>query len=124
MPHMNELPLRKVFIAIDGHMKGPDLYAGPIGKRLNSCMELPVIAFMNLDIDEEFRRYLNQNVDLSTDQKYLRDIFVPLNTGNITSSMKTRSPCKLGYARCLTTENHFLHVYISTPDPSSTFISL
>ena len=67
--HMNELPLRKVVITIDGITKGPDLYAGPIGKRLNSCMELPVIEFSTIEIDKEFRIHLNQNVDLSTDQK-------------------------------------------------------
>ena len=87
-------------------------------------MELPVIEFTNIEIDEEFHRHFNQNVDLSTEQKYLRDIILSFNTGNITSSMKTRSPGKLGYARWLTTENRILRVYISTPDPSSKLISL
>ena len=33
--HLNELPLRHVFIYLDGTTKSPDKFAGPIGSQLN-----------------------------------------------------------------------------------------
>ena len=38
--HSNELPLRHLFLHLDGATTGPLGFYGPIGKALNSCMEL------------------------------------------------------------------------------------
>ena len=43
--HSNELPLRHLFLHLDGATIGPLGFYGPIGKALNSCMELAVVEF-------------------------------------------------------------------------------
>ena len=71
MLHANELPLRHLFSNLDGKTSGPRCFTGPIGKLLQNCemktiqkcypIEVPLVI-----IDE---------TDLSTDQKYLLEIY-------------------------------------------------
>ena len=56
---------------------GPNLHTGPIGEKLLTVTnELIRSNFTVLTIDDEFRETLRQSSDLSSDQKYLRDIVV------------------------------------------------
>lgn len=44
--HLNELPLRHVFMKLDGTTKGPDKFAGSIGSKLNgNVSEWKVVKF-------------------------------------------------------------------------------
>lgn len=43
--HLNELPLRKVFVALDGPTSGPTSFSGPIGKILTNYQDSPVVNY-------------------------------------------------------------------------------
>lgn len=81
MLHMNELPLRKLFILLDGVQIGPDLYSGPIGELLLKCFELPVVKFKRI-VSDDFPVLSDEVLkDLSTDQKYLYEICHAVQSG-------------------------------------------
>lgn len=42
---MNELPLRHLFVHIDGSTTGPQTFSGEIGKQLESCEKKSVVQF-------------------------------------------------------------------------------
>ena len=69
--HSNELSLRHLIEDLDGKTNRPKGFAGPFGRQLNNCEKLPVA---------EFDAIVSPNIDindtkLSTDQKYLLDIY-------------------------------------------------
>ena len=121
---MNELPLRKIFAILDGETKGPDLHNGPIGLNLSKCEEADVAGFIPIEIDQIFKRYLENCQDLGSDQQYLRDIVLSINYGVINNSLKRRSPGKLGNARWLTTANRILRYYTSQNNPTLNLVYL
>ena len=116
--------MKKIFVDIDGPTKGPNLYSGPIGILLDSCVALPVAKFPILEIPPQFLADLIDNDDLSSDQRYLRDIVIGISTGNISESLSNRSPGKLGYARWLTTANRVLRVYIYNAIPTYDMVTI
>ena len=121
--HMNELPLRKIFAILDGETKGPDLHNGPIGLNLSKCEEADVAGFIPIEIDQIFKRYLENCQDLGSDQQYLRDIVLSINYG-VNNSLKRRSPGKLGNACWLTTANRILRYYTSQNNPTPNLVYL
>ena len=110
---MNELPMRKIFVDIDGPSGGPNIYFGDIGVQLQKCQLLSVVNIHKISIDNEYRNELVSNKDLSSDQMYLRDMILAIDSGNVSDSLARRSPGKLGYARWLTTGNIILRTYLS-----------
>ena len=122
--HLNELLLRKVFTLIDGKTLGPNPYSGDIGKQLADCENADIVPFERIAIGELFDIRLQALTDISSDQRYLRDIVLGIGASYIDDRLKTRSPGKLGYARWLTTANRILRVYVSTPKPSTKLITL
>ena len=106
---MNELPLRKVFVALDGASKGPNLCEGPIGRQLASVTYQPInLQYKHIEIDPSMINKLLNIEDISSDQKYLRDIILLIHSGILPRNFEKRSPGKLGYARWLTTANRIL----------------
>ena len=69
--HLNELPLRHVFIYLDGTTKSPDKFAGPIGSQLNgNVSEWDIVKFTPIP-NATFPMLKNDVVSgLSTDQYY------------------------------------------------------
>ena len=116
---MNELPMKKIFAALDGPTRGPNLHSGPIGVLLNSCTDRCPVRFEPLHLPEEYLSDLLNNTDLSSDQLYLRDIIIAISSGDISESLANRSPGKLGYARWLTTTNRILRIYVTFENPST-----
>ena len=115
--HANELPLRHLCGALIGKTMGPKGFAGEIGSRLNVCEKLPVVAFVafsgaDLSVDRN---------TLSTDQKYLYDIFQSITTGKVSIEIARKSPGKMSHSRWLTTANRILRLYVSTTDPDDNF---
>lgn len=45
MLHCNELPLRHLFLKLDGRTVGPKAFSGLIGRQLQICETLPVVLF-------------------------------------------------------------------------------
>ena len=120
---MNELAMKNIFAALDEPTRGPNLHSGPIGVLLNSCTDRRPVRFEPLHLTEEYLSDLLNNTDLSSDQIYLRNIIIAIYSGDISESLASRSPVKLGYARWLTTSNHILRIYIGITfeNPSTDF---
>ena len=121
---MNELSHRNIFAILDGETKGPDLHNGQIGLNLSKCEEADVGGFIPIEIDQIFKRYLENCQDLESDQQYLRDIVLSINYGVINNSLKRHSPGNLGNARWLTTANRILRYYTSQNNPTLNLVYL
>lgn len=113
--HGNELPFRHLFQYIDGSTKGPKSFEGPIGKKLEGCVNFPVVKFQSIGSN------LPEVVidDLSTDQKYLLEICLAISSGHCSQDLAQKNPGKIGHARWLTTANHVLRLYVGTKVPSN-----
>jgi hypothetical protein len=71
MLHVNELPLRHLFLHLDGRTSGATSFTGPIGKDLQHCEQKATVKFEKIDCGSNMP-VLDDNVlsDLSCDQKY------------------------------------------------------
>jgi hypothetical protein len=115
MLHGNELPLRHLFSHFDGRTSGPRCFTGPIGKLLQNCESQPIVEFdpipapvINIDI-----------ADLSSDQKYMLEIYLAVSRGTVSEDLAKKTPGCLNHARWLTMANRLLRVYVSSEDPSN-----
>ena len=118
--HCNELSLRHLIEDLHGKTTGPKGFTGPLGRQLNNCEKLSVAEFdaivsPNIEIND---------TELSTDQKYLLDIYRAVSGGSCSSSLAARNPGKMVHSRWLTTANRFLRIYVSTNEPSSNLIKI
>ena len=112
--HANELPLRHLFQHLDGKTSGPNGFSGSIGKQLEICHKLPVVEFVRIKSNLP---YLKNEVDLSTDQKYLFEMCLSISNGNCSIDLSRRNPGKQAHSRWLTTANRILRLYISKKSP-------
>jgi hypothetical protein len=114
MLHINELPLRHLFMHLDGTTTGPQSFCGPIGKALKDVERQPVVKFAAIhsilpDMPSK---------DLSTDQRYLYEITTAVVEGRCPEGLSQRDPGKISHSRWLTTANRILRLYMSTEEPS------
>lgn len=118
--HANELPLRHLIEELDGKSSGPAGYSGTIGKRLSDCEKQPVVQFEVIpsEIIE-----IDSN-ELSTDQKYLLEIYRAVSSGNCSQDLSCKNPGKMSHSRWLTTASRILRLYISDEEPSSTLVDI
>lgn len=117
MLHANELPLRHLFMNLDGCTTGPREYSGPIGKQLSGCENKSTVNFCA--VAGNLSEFPKNVVDkLSTDQKYLYELCQVVSTGFCTLELANRQPGKMVHSRCLTTANRILRFYVSSPNPS------
>ena len=112
--HFIELPLRALFLKIDGQTDGPNSFSGPIGKGLKYCLSKPVVNYKKIhcnlpDIDLNI---------LSHDQRYLFKICQAIQSGTCSEELSASEPGTLNHARWLTCANRILRSYISEPKPS------
>ncbi|XP_031339105.1 uncharacterized protein LOC116167737 isoform X3 [Photinus pyralis] len=120
MLHANELPLRHLFINLDGSTSGPNSFIGTIGKQLQSCEGLHVVTFSKIeanlpDIDVNL---------LSNDQKYLYEVCISITQGLIPPDLANKQPGKLAHSRWLTCANRILRLYVGTAKPSQSLVEL
>ena len=85
-----------MFTLIEVKTLGPNLYSGEIGKQLADCENADIVMFEPLTISELFETQLQGLTDISSDQRYLRDITLGLSDDYINDRLNTRSPGKLG----------------------------
>ena len=105
---------------IDGKTSGPSSFTGPIGRKLMDCETLPVIAFKAIPSES-----LEVDIDvLSTDQKYLLNIYGAVSTGTCSDDIAAMNPGNMHHARWLTTANRLLRLYIATPKPTEGLLIL
>ena len=114
--HFNELPFKHLFQELDGRAIGPRIYTGPIGRKLNTCEQLPVISFIKVDVSHSLE--VTNHKDLSSDQKYLYDSFHAVKSGVCSEDLAIRSPGTLNLARWVTTANRILRYYMSEKSPT------
>jgi len=116
MLHANELPLRHLFEQLDGVTTGPRSFSGPVGSMLPNCTKMPIAHFQTIQCD-----FPEISIDdLSSDQQYLKDICIAVNTGHCPVSLSRREPGKLVMSRWVTLANRIMRLYTSTENPSAT----
>ena len=113
--HLNELPLRHLFISLDGAMTGPHSFDGPIGKSISTSLQQPLVNFAVI-VGEPIT--CDKHV-LSSDQLYFFEIVNAVRTGIVSENFESRLPGRLNHARWLTLANRVLRLYISTEAPSN-----
>ena len=99
--HCNELPLRHIFITIDGKTESPETFCGKIGKELSGCMsEWPIADFKAIS-NPHFPLLPNEVVDdLSADSALCLQDMLGCDFGwpwcrpGVTGS-GTNLPCKM-----------------------------
>lgn len=104
MLHCNELPLRHLFLKLDGRTVGPKAFSGLIGRQLQICETLPVVLFEPILSELPLMDF----VDFSTDQKYLYEIVTAISNNNLSADLANRNPGKLNHSRWLTLANRIL----------------
>lgn len=114
MLHINELPLRHLFIHIDGSTSGPQTFSREIGQQLGNCEKKSVVQFQ--PIAAELLEL--STCDMSSDQKYLYRMVSAVITGIFPEDLGNKSPGKMSRARWLTRANRILRLYVSTETPS------
>ena len=121
--HTNELPLRHVFMEIDGTTKSPDAFSGPIGSLLDEVVSYWGVTSFTRIVDTKFLdnllNYPNKVVeDLSTDQYYAYRICMGVMTGEIPEDLSWMEVGPLCHSRWLTLGCRILRYYVSVDDPS------
>jgi hypothetical protein len=107
--HLNELPLRHVFMKLDGTTKGPDKFAGTIGSKLNgNVSDWEVVKFKPIPYDG-FVMLDNQTVNnLSTDQYYAYSFCWGAITGDVDDDLALLEVGLLNHSPflCLSFKSH------------------
>jgi hypothetical protein len=113
--HLNELPLRHLFITLDGAMTGPHSFNGPIGKSISTSLQQPIVNFAVIAGEP----IACDKALLSSDQLYFFEIVNAVKTGIVPENFDSRVPGRLNHARWLTLANRVLRLYTSTEAPSN-----
>lgn len=104
MLHLNELPLKRLIIKLDGETSGRKNF-----KRFHAAKKLPKMPDLK---------------KLSNDQKYLYNIVNALMSGKFPESLKQMKVGELNHSRWLTTASRICKLYALTKKPSATLIAL
>jgi len=109
-------------IQLDEKTSGQTQITGPVGKLLNEKRfeNLQVVHFQSIpvetiDIIEEYF------ADLSSDKKYLLEMYRVVLLDLSEPTLACRKPGKMAHSRWLTTASRALRLYVSTEKPSSNF---
>mgnify|MGYP000386220669 CR=1 FL=1 len=93
--HANELPLSHIIENLDDGTTGPIGFNGPIGKQLADVEVRRIVNFSSIDaaliqIDKD---------GLSTNQKYLLDVFEAITRGFRSREIGRKNPGKMEHSR-------------------------
>lgn len=123
--HCNELPLRHVFLTLDGPTKGPDSFSGEIGRNLSGCVsEWDVTKFKPIS-NPNFPQLQNEIIDdLSTDQYYAYRICWAVILGHIDTDLEMLEIGHICHSRWLTLACRILRCYTSQQKPSPKLVTL
>ena len=102
---------------LDGSTTGTKSFTGEICKQLFNCEELPVVYYDPIECE-----VINYDSSLlSSDQKYMLEIYNAVSSSFCSESLKERDPGNILHSRWLTTANRLLRLYISTLQVSENF---
>ena len=86
--HLNELPLRRLFVKLDGATSGAKSFTGSIGKRLTQCHLHSVKDFAPIS-QSTVLLVIDLN-NLSNDQSYLYQIVSSIQNGSVSSDLAAK----------------------------------
>jgi len=112
--HINELPLRHLFVAVDGQTYGPRSFSGEIGKKIGKCNSLKIVVFERIECNLPEMDLTS----LSKDQQYLYKAVHAINEGHFSDQLSVMEPGPLSHSRWLTLANRILRLYVSTQNCS------
>ena len=114
MLHTNELPLRHLFIELDGKTVSNSGFSGPIGKALAKVTSRPVVNTF-LPVEGPPLVVLPPSVvnDLSSDQKYSYKMVQAIRTGVIPPDLANSEVGPSDHSRWLNTGNRTLRLYVT-----------
>ena len=117
--HLNELPLRHVFIAIDGPTTGPESWSGPIGSQLGGCVsDWEPVKFKRIP-NAKFPVLPNDVIDdLSSDQYYAYRLCMCIMLGDVDDDLALMECGPLCHSRWLTLGCRLCRYYISLQKPT------
>jgi hypothetical protein len=123
--HTNELPLRHLFLTMDGATTGANTFSGRIGKAIQFCEKMPAVNFKAI-VEGEGLPEISTEVlsDLSTDQLYLYKIVQSIREGHIPEDLARQKPGRLNHSRWLTLANRICRLYIASVSPDKKLHSL
>ena len=75
---------------LDGETYSPHSFCGTIGKELANCNAVPVANFKRIPI-----QLPKIDSDLSTDQRYLYETCLSINSSYVSPSLASRNPDKI-----------------------------
>ena len=108
--HVNELPLRHLFLHIDGTTAGPKSFLRPIGKFLTVFTEFHITSYQPISLLQPLLCVAVKN--LSTVQKYLFQKYQPVSEGH--------RPCNLALRKL----GPLNHLQLPKKFSASTFASM
>ena len=102
--HLNELPLRHIFVFVDGPTSSNNTFKGVIGKLLPHIEELDwCVKFEMLQIGPGMPELTEEvAADLSSDQRMLYLVFVSIWSGEIRVELYSLTPGPISHSRWLT----------------------
>ena len=123
--HLNELPLRHVFITLDGTTKSPDAFSGPIGSNLGDTVSnWEVVNFKKIP-NPNFPILPNDVIDdLSTDQFNAYRICSAVMLGTLDPDLSLLEIGPMCHSRWLTLACRILRYYVSRKNPDKNLITL
>ena len=112
--HLNELPLRHVFIEVDGPTDSKNTFKGAIGKLLPKVEEFDFNPRFKKVTDGPGLPSISEDVasDLSSDQRLLYSAFQSVRTGVIRPELHSLSPGPISHSRWLTLAIRVLLLYM------------
>ena len=120
--HLNELPFRAFFNRLDGTTSGPTSFKGTIGQEIRN--DLTLLSFIDFTpIMGKVKEISYQN-ELSTDQRYLYDMCIAVQSGVVNPNLAVKSPGNINHARWLTRANRILRLDVSTKNPEENLVHL
>ena len=123
--HLNELPLRHVFVLLDGNTRGPSCFDGPIGRNLTSTVsDWPVAEFTPIPCNDFPRLSSEVEQDLSTDQLYAYKLAVAVQQGVVDDDLRLLEVGPGVHSRWLTLACRILRFYVSLRRPSEKLVIL
>lgn len=122
--HFTELPLRALFIDVDGQTTQPNAFSGEIGKTLPNSVNLTIVKFKKILTTLPQLKHGMKVSDLSTEQRYMYEMSEAISIGFVSPRLAKLKPGKINHSRWITLANNVLRTYVGTTKPSSNLIVL
>lgn len=118
--HLNELVFQRLLAFLDPSSCSPEDFSSYFGHQLKNCENLQLKKFRAIKLEKNCLPKDFEEWDLTNDQKYLIDMALAVNAGEIPANLAKKKPGKMHKARWVTTMSRTLRVYVSYEKPPET----